>query len=330
MKPILKRLGFKCLFFLGPIGVLINLSRFSFKTSKSMSPYPLVFRKLIDASTPIDPLGGISSIPEIEMCIPCTEKDLALLRTVIHAAVTNSKNRINLIRIVVPALQVGIFQKYLGDDFNHLNLIIVSEADLLGDLIPLCASIAPASRRGWLIQQVVKFMCVLTSAEDGVLILDSDTVITQQRTWLGSDQAQILMISEEFHAPYQHHFIKFQASLKPEELPQGNPRVSFVTHHQLMQPAFLREMFGGDYMWRFGLETWIKAVNFAGDSPACEYHCYGSFMVTNNANRLHFARWGNIAVPRSDVRVSYQNLDLVKLRTEFPDSLSISMHSYLS
>jgi len=270
------------------------------------------------------------NLPKIELCIPCTEKDMALLPTVVFSAVMNSNNKIGSIRIVVPPLQVEAFQKYLGEDFGHLNLTIVSESTLLGDLISLCTSVAPSSRKGWLIQQVVKFMCVLTSAEDGVLILDADTVITRPRTWLQGNHSQILMISEEFHAPYQHHFVNFRASLKRECSAQDNPRVSFVTHHQLMQPAFLREMFGGDSIWKLGLESWIKAVNFSGNSPACEYHCYGTFMVTKNPKQIHFARWGNVAVPRMDPRVSNQNLNLARLQAEFPNSLSVSMHTYLS
>jgi len=330
MREIAKRVVLSSLYTLGTVGRMLHLSRLSYKVTRNISPFPLLLRKLIDYSTPVDPLASTASVPKIELCIPCTEKDMALLPTVVLSAVMNSNNKIGSIRIVVPPMQVEAFQKYLGEDFDHLNLTVVSESALLGDLISLCSSVTPSSRRGWLIQQVVKFMCVLTSTEDGVLILDADTVITRPRTWLQDNHSQILMISEEFHDPYQHHFVKFQTSLKPELLARDNPRVSFVTHHQLMQPVFLREMFGGDSIWKLGLESWIKAVDFSSNSPACEYHCYGTFMVTKKPKQIYFARWGNVAVPRVDPRVSNQNFNLVTLQIEFPKSLSVSMHAYLS
>ena len=330
MRKILKLIWLKSLQPLGIFSQFIGLSRLSFKSSLEVSPFPLIVRKLLDASAPVNPLAKSGLAPEIEICIPCTEKDLILLREVIGSAIITSENRVGSIRVVVPHLQVEIFEQHLGNQFRHHNLVVISEADLLGELIHLCISVAPPTRRGWLIQQIVKFMCVLTSEYKGVLILDSDTVLTSCRTWLRGDQTQILMISEEYHAPYQQHFLKFQESSKKLKVPYRNPRVSFVTHHQLMQPTFLREMFGGYINWKHGLESWIIAVKFEGESPACEYHCYGTYMVTNNPRKILFARWGNIAIARSDARISNGNLDSVTLRTNFPSHLSVSMHAYLS
>jgi hypothetical protein len=292
-------------------------------------PYPYRFRELLDASAPINPLAK-HHLPDIEIAIPSTKKDLPLLKLVIESAVTSCINKVNKVRIVVPPHEVKEFEQYvLRENLQSLNIEIINESDLLGNYLHLCESVAPSSRRGWLIQQVIKFLCAAKSASAGVLIIDSDTILLQPRAWLSDKGIQLLMMSLEYHPPYQEHYMEFQRSFSGLTKIECSPAVSFVTHHQLMQPFLVKKMFGGESSWTEGLEKWINLVNFKEFSPACEYHSYGTFVSTQFRHLCEEARWGNRSISRSKFENQFTRSQLKRITRSEPDALSISFHSYL-
>jgi len=328
MKSFLKFTWYIIVSFFRVIGVHIGLSKLSHSVSSSPSPFPLRFRELLDASSPINPLRRSRNLPSIELAIPSTVKDLPYLESVIKSAISNSENQIISIKVIVPRLELGVFQTILGTSSLGIKIKILDEEKLLGNLLSVCDSISPPDRKGWLIQQVIKYLCVLRSNSNGVLILDSDTLLTERRTWLNDSGTQILMISHEYHLPYQSHYLTFRKNMQKENVSARSPRVSYVTHHQLMQPHILKEMFGGELEWMRGLETWVKSINFTTQSPACEYHCYGTFLELQNKGAFTIARWGNISMNRSDYEEFLQD-GLEGSNKAIRSACSISVHAYL-
>ena len=325
MRGLIKSAWKRILIFLGFFGNKFAIFKLSNALSSKPAPFPHRVREILDASTPVNPIKWSPDLPAIELAIPSTLKDLPYLKLVIQSAIKNSHNPIRLVRVVVPSSEIEQFRLTLGGGVEGTTLQVIDEEQLLGNLLEICNEVAPLNRRGWLIQQVLKYLCVLTSKSAGVLIMDSDTVLTTPRTWLDEDGTQMLMISYEYHLPYQLHFLKFKMALDTSSGAPKSPRVSYVTHHQIMQPDLLREMLGGELNWEAGLRAWISAIDFQTQSPACEYHCYGTYLALAKTHRYKLARWGNIAMQRSQ----FQGLSLNRSRGRFGNVCSISVHAYL-
>ena len=329
MKNLFKSAWFPLLEIFGLFGRRIGVSNLNHYISATPKAFPLRIREIIDASTLINPLKNQKELPSIEIAIPSTSKDLPYLVPVIQSAIKNSVNPISRIKVVVPRSELDEFDFALRDEVFGMSVEVIDEELLLGDLTQLCNSVAPTSRRGWLIQQIVKYSCVLNSDSDGVLIIDSDTLLTVPRIWIDNNKTQILMISHEYHLPYQLHYLSFRNKIASLGNSESCPRVSYVTHHQLMQPVILREMLGGDSRWPQGLESWINSINFDSQSPACEYHCYGTFLELHKRDAFRFARWGNVAVSRSNYEKFILRLSKVEQNQTFRKICSFSVHAYL-
>lgn len=325
MRGLIKSAWKRILVVLGFIGNKFAIFNLSNALTSMPSPFPHRVREILDASTPVNPIKWSPNLPAIELAIPSTLKDLPYLNLVIRSAIKNSYNPVRLVRIIVPSSEIEQFRLTLGGGVKGTTLELIDEEQLLGNLLEICNVVAPLDRRGWLIQQVLKYLCVLTSESAGVLIMDSDTVLTTPRTWLDEDGTQMLMISYEYHLPYQLHFLKFKMALDKSGGALKSPRVSYVTHHQIMQPDLLREMLGGELNWEAGLRAWISTIDFQTQSPACEYHCYGTYLALAKTRRYKLARWGNIPMQRSQ----FQGLSFDGSGDRFGKVCSISVHAYL-
>jgi hypothetical protein len=112
-------------------------------------------------------------------------------------------------------------------------------------------------------------------------------------------------------------------------------KVSFVTHHQLMQASILDEIFGsGEKDFHEGLQDWLKSIEFSkSNSPACEWHTYGTFMATNFPSRIHLTQWRNVGLSRFSI-LPKRNRQIVDLSVEnilsdFSGLNSLSLHHYI-
>ncbi len=300
-------------------------------SGKKIKPYSFRVRKFLDHLLPseVSHHEGV----EIEVVIPSTAKDLVVLELAISGVRRNVLNPIGKISIICPSGDVAQIE-----GMKLVGVHVIDEEDLLGDsLLQMCNNVAPSKHKGWVRQQAVKYTSVLRSEYQGVLILDSDTILLKQQSWLQSGGKQSLAISYEYHPPYQIHFEKFLSSKNSAPLAFMTRRlgVSFVTHHQLMQPSVLKE-FLSDGSSRFpesGLLNWVKTFDFKDSSPASEYHSYGTFISLFSPQKVAYIRWGNLAASRHDVSTiigkELDQISLAELQRTFPDLSSISLHAYL-
>lgn len=296
--------------------VMVALTRTAARACGAVArPLPLRLRQVIELAQPADPLAACAELTPIDVIIPCHSKDMAMMELVLAGVQSSSRNPINEVRLFAPAAMVS--------DLRSLcpAAVVESDDDILGEqLVNLVKTIVPRDRRGWIVQQLIKVAAAMASKCEGSMVLDADTVLLRERTWLTKGGVQLLNVSADYHFPYVAQAERmWGAKAKYTGL-------SFVTHHQLMQNDILRIMFGDA---RDGLANWLKMVD--STNSLSEYYCYGTWVMRNARSRVRLAQWENRPSPRSDS--PYETLDvsasLELLRSRFPHAYSVSFHSYL-
>ena len=196
---------------------------------------------------------------------------------------------------------------------------MLSDAEVLSEGLAkvLSQSGLKARNEGWLRQQLIKFLCVLSSPRKACLIVDADTVLLTQKTWLSSDGVPVLAPAEWFRGFWTDDVEKFLGIAK--YLP-----FSYITHHQLLQKDICQALLGANGE---RVADWLETA----DTVASEYDSYRSFLETSFPKRVRYCRFGNFD--------SGNRGDLVKLSMEFewfselarmnPNANSPSLHHYL-
>lgn len=276
----------------------------------------LYLRRLADFASPSSPLDLTPNPPAIEIHIAAAAKDFSLLPLVISQALANCPNPVEKIAVIVPDSQDSLLPELPGP------VEIIRESTVLPkSTLETIESHHPDGRRGWILQQALTLWTTRNSDSPGVLVLDADTVLTKARVLLGENGRQLLSYSREYHQPYELHASKIWG---PRKRDFG---LSYVCHHQLMQPDVVREMFPsvGDF------ERWILAADLAERSPISDYHSYGRWLVDNFPSRVARARWGNQSVPLGREDSSKVKEQILQHLSMLPDNVySASFHHYLN
>jgi hypothetical protein len=268
-----------------------------------------------------------NNLPEIDVAIVTSIQEIKLLDLSLNSLVASSENPIRNTYLVGPkSQQIEILSRITCP------VTYIKDEDLLSsEMLQYIETSFPLARVGWIKQQVLKFKISLVSSTSGVLIVDADTVLLKKRAWFDGNR-QILLPSIEFHLPYHVHLNTYLelGGLKPIQ-----QKISFVTHHQFFQKKIVEEFFtlcapSVDE----GIMAWLKLISFLNsESPACEWHCYGSFLLTRNSKNVDLIQWKNAASSREEIeKLLGHNLnvqDVDQLRLMYPNHYSISMHHYL-
>jgi len=143
-------------------------------------------------SLPSNPLSAIGA-PSIEVFIPTAGKDFDVLQACVSALEVFCQNPISKITISSPSpLLVAINSRY--------PVVYVSDGDVLTEILVDALEKSKADDRnivnpGWVRQQVLKIKYALdSSCEEGVLVIDSDTMLSNPRTFVDSNDVQILIV----------------------------------------------------------------------------------------------------------------------------------------
>lgn len=285
---------------------------------RSLTRY-LVSTRLKDDSTDLKSTGN----PKIEIVFVTTQKDFNSLKFAIPASVSSCSFQESVnIKLIVPQIDVAQANIIAGL-FPHLSISVVPEEDMIPSDSLIAIKERFGWRAGWVIQQILKVEAVRNSNFPGVLIIDSDTVLLQPRLWLDHELNQLLCASWEYNRPYYEF-------LNKKSLCEIVPKYTFVTHHMLMQPRFLREALeiaGWD-----NLESLVSDLINTSDqnevSPFCiEYELYGQYMIHLRADKVKLRKWSNISVPPSGLPEGSLTPEfLASMRNKY---YSISLHSYL-
>jgi hypothetical protein len=291
---------------------------------------PLLVRALISLCQPIDPLRRARSLPPIELVIPFVEKDLAALPIVLAAAKRNIRNPLATVTLITPRDADGEGPRFSSpDSFRALDQIlqgnpevrVLFDQDILGTALlnELNTRFGVGDRNaGWVLQQLIKFSAAMESSEVGALMLDADTVMLSPKTWIRTDKRQLLQIANEYHVDFMRHVLMYFGVPKKY-------RLSFITHHQLMQPEIVRRTFpeGPESL----LDWWKSSADPMGRDLS-EYETYGCFLAHHYPERVAYGSFGNLFSPH--LARFMRDLNQTDLSPEqlVPDYCTVSFHSW--
>ncbi len=261
---------------------------------------PGVVRLFLDALQPVDPMRRRPDLPSIEILIPFVLKDLEMLAHSTFAAVLSSRNPVSRVRLVTPERTLergGLLLKPVREDIvgglEAQGVLVSFETD--EGVVPAVVrnyitelGLAPRYH-GWLSAQAVKLMGAWGGQAAATLIVDADTVLTFKRTWLDQQGCQILMIGQESREAFFKYASEYLGI-------SSRPRLSYITHHQLMQRDLLRELFprGSKDIIRWIAKGRPKNSDSAeGGLRHAEYELYGAFLDNLKRKRRKYATWGN-------------------------------------
>lgn len=277
-------------------------------------------RRISTLSLPLDPLYSLEA-PMIELLLVTSEKDLDMLPDSIESALANSLNPISKVIVVTQAHVMSQAYALLANYIEPENFLILSEEELLPVRIRSKLRTQFHSRYGWMLQQFLCLAYVLESTAPGVLVLDSDTLLTRKRLFL-SDKKQILTPSLEKHAPYYTFLREVSPIFESTDH-------SFVSHHMLWQPTILNEILNlicaGDLEQLADLV--IARADMSEISPVCvKYELYSRGIISLHEDRVVFAKWSNTHLQRSRLRSS-KGQEGSNFRSN--RYASVSFHDYL-
>lgn len=269
----------------------------------------------------------------------------------VSACIVSSIQEIDLLPLSTAAIldsqdisTEGYFLVAPRDQMEQIRRVIPSEFQLVADEELLATKLQkyidetfPKWRRGWIKQQILKILAAQRMNPYGTLLVDADTILLKPQIWLSTEGKQNLQTSIEYHLPYQEHYERFMTIHRHDaDLVTRRPRISFVTHHQLMQPDILSSLFGTfEENFEAGLESWLKCIDFSrSDSPACEWHTYGTFLATNFSTRVHLTQWRNIGISRNAILEragkKIMNASLKEIKSKHNEVNSVSLHHYIN
>jgi hypothetical protein len=291
---------------------------------------PLPVRALISLCQPIDPLRRARQLPPIELVIPFVEKDLAALPIVLAAAKRNIRNPLAPVTLITPRGADGLGPRFSSPESlkaletlltENPDVRVLFDQDILGTALlnELNARFGKGDRNaGWVLQQLIKFSAAQQSAEVGALMLDADTVMLSPKTFVRSNKRQLLQIANEYHTDFMRHVLTYFGVPKKY-------RLSFITHHQLMQPEVVRRMFpkGSESL----LEWWKSSTDATGRDLS-EYETYGCFLAHHYPERVAYGSFGNLFSPH--LARFMRDLRETGLSPEqlIPDYCTVSFHSW--
>lgn len=293
---------------------------------------PLAYREreFLESCLPMD--FNPESNKKVNACIVSSTQEIDLLPLSTEAILASQEKSLQKCFLVAPGEEIESIKRVIPSEFS-----MVADEDLMGIKLRLFIDQNfPKDRRGWIKQQILKILAAKNLGAEGTLLVDADTILLRPQNWLSSDGVQNLQVSIEYHSPYQEQYERFMLSSSYENQKLiGRTKVSFVTHHQLMQASILDEIFGStEETFQEGLQRWLKSIDFSkSNSPACEWHTYGTFMATNFPSRIHLTQWRNLGLSRFKVlpkrNLRIMDLSVDNILSDFAGWNSLSLHHYI-
>jgi hypothetical protein len=227
---------------------------------------------------------------EIEILFVTAGKDSEILPHAISGAIRSTHNyRVRSITIICPKADLLIVKQNIQSiDYPFL---VIPEDEIIEDNFVDQLRDLFGSRFGWVLQQLLKINFVKKSGAAGVLIIDSDTILSKPRLWLDSDRTQVLMPTWERHTPY-FDFLRINNFCVQQD------SFSHISHHMLVQPDILREMLSRYKL--NDLDTFIQIFSACPPdvhSPfSIDYEMYAQYLITHYPHLVRYEKWANYSV----------------------------------
>ena len=245
----------------------------------------------------VPPLGQPvedKELPPIRLLWVAHPKDFPVLTHSLESALAHSRNPVATITVVSPEPTQAeeslrrIIPSGIAADFRHDNDFVPAEVrSQLNRALP--------SHGSWATQQLIKVLATMERPSSATLVIDADTVLLQNKTWLSSGGIQLLYF-RGFHNDRYTNFLQHWGFSEIDTMR------SFVTHHMLFQPDILRQVLTstfGSLDLEHIVETVISSVEALGYPEFClEYEPYGQFISGQHRDLVTFDKYSNLGRPR--------------------------------
>jgi hypothetical protein len=257
-----------------------------------------------------DPLAS----PPMEVLFVATRKDFRSLELAINGVIETCRGEISRISVIVPEQDLALCEETVASCVaSEIEINIRRESSVLEESLAELIFSRFGTRGGWVLQQVLKIEYARNSPSASVLIIDADTILI----------IQVLMPSWEYHRPY----FEFLSALEPFKSQKPfSPRFSFVSHHMLMQPKIVKEIYQacGWNSPKILVNYLCQLSNIESQSPiSLDYELYGHFLLLRYPEKVALVKWGNTSARFA------QNISIELLKHRYSHFASISLHTYL-
>ena len=214
------------------------------------------------------------------------------------------------------------------DNLYNLKPKVVSQLRVLDEEIFLTEELKEKilkkfpKRYGWVLQQLIKIDFVRKSQAKGVMVIDADTFLLRNRKWLYKNEIQLITPTYEYHAPYYKILNKMLKT-------SVSPKFTFVSHHMIFQPKYMREIFS-QLNWNYLIDICETVFPLVEDymSPfSLDYELYAQYMFSHHADKVILGKWANATGKSEQLQIDRTLIESQKLSLKF---FSISFHDYLS
>ncbi len=243
------------------------------------NPFRLIHKNYLRLTKPLK--GKVISKTCIDVLIPVAEKDLETLPLVVECARKNIVNPIGDIFIVGRRGNIEEVSISLNCTFIDENTFLpIKKSDIRFNG-------KAWYRAGWLFQQLIKLNADTVGKNEHILVLDSDTCISQRQSLVLDDGSVILNFSDEYHFSYGNYsrFLNLNKRFF----------LSFISHHMIFSKVILENL--KKDIERFTGKVWIEGIldNIDYNEPSClsEYELYGNYVYYNYPGRYHLEYWNN-------------------------------------
>jgi hypothetical protein len=284
----------------------------------------LVDRHIMASNLPVNVLKVVGELPQIEVLITAAHKELNFINLVIQSTLKHSLNPIKQVTIVVPRSSMADFLSIVStSSYQAVPIHIKDESEILGHQLSYDLSARFGNRSGWSKAEFIKLIYVSLSSEQGVLVVDADTLFLHPRVWINSELKQVITPVQEHHGVY-FHLYKFLG------LPMAFEDISFMSHYQLFQPGILNEAFrvvaNSDINLLFRKIS--EFVPITENSPFCIcYEMYAHYLLSEYRSLACQEKWANRAINRDKV-IALKNFESIEKK--YKRYSSISCHGYLN
>lgn len=219
--------------------------------------------------------------PQIDVVIPCHEKDARTLEWVLEGI----RNNVHGIRkiFVISAKKLTHNAQWFDESwypFTHKSVALTVFAGNQQDAENYMQK--PDNRIGWIYQQLLKLYAPLVIPDilPNVLVVDADTIFLRPIELIDADGCTLFNVGPQYEPTYFGHMRR----LLPD-LTRVFPEYSGITHHMLLQRHILDDLFN-EVRSKHQTEPW-KALCTCIDkqdifASISEYEIYFNYVFSHN------------------------------------------------
>ena len=196
----------------------------------------------------------------------------------------NRKNVVGArnIYVVAPAATLEQIRDLATD-----TIILIDEAQFPFTFADMTAVLGESKRRGWYLQQLLKFYAgfIIPLCAPTWLVIDADSMFLRPNGFLHEGRAAF-NVAVENRKEYFDHAARLHPSLR-----RVDERLSGITHHMMFEAQHVAQLFemvethhGGKPFWRAFLDCVVPEQY--DHSGASEYEIYFNFMLIHNPHAL--------------------------------------------